>query len=122
MASLGLSRSRADTLSGWDHVQQSMADILGTMVGAAVLRRDYGSILPRLVDEPMTEPNIMRVIMATAIALAMWEPRIEVQRVTIVTGTQGGRIHLRIGCVYLPNGHLGDRTTRQAMGDIDIII
>ncbi len=122
MASLGLSRSGPATLGGWDHVQQSLADILGTMVGSCVLRRDYGSILPRLVDEPMTETNILRVVMATAVAIAIWEPRVDVKRVQVVQGSPGGRLRVRLTCDYLPRGHLGDRTTRAAMGDIDIVI
>ncbi|MNP17787.1 Lysozyme [compost metagenome] len=35
-----------------DHIRQSVADILTTRIGTRVMRREYGSQLPDLIDQP----------------------------------------------------------------------
>lgn len=65
-------------LSLQDHIARSIADILSTPLGTRVMRPDYGSELPRLVDQPMNKDWKIRVFAATADALRKWEPRIEV--------------------------------------------
>lgn len=122
MASLGLARSAPGTVDGWGHVVQSLTDILATMVGTCVLRRDYGSILPRLVDEPMDDEGVLRIVMATAVAIAMWEPRIDVRQVLVTQASPGGRVGIRLVVDYYPRGHLGDRSQVSRIDDIDIVV
>lgn len=76
-------------LSGDEHLLQSVADILMTPVGTRVLLRDYGSDLPALVDAPYDQGQKMRIVSATASALAQWEPRIAVTRVQVHQGADG---------------------------------
>ncbi|MCL1861851.1 MAG: GPW/gp25 family protein [Proteobacteria bacterium] len=66
-----------------DHIRQSIRKILTTPTGTRVMRRDFGSRLPDLVDMPMTPANRLRVIAATAEAIMRWEPRIRVSQVTL---------------------------------------
>lgn len=70
-------------LSGSAHLRQSVSDILSTPVGSRVLIRDYGSELPDLVDNPRDDLTRLRIIAATATALARWEPRLQVTRVFV---------------------------------------
>ncbi|MBD3768115.1 MAG: GPW/gp25 family protein [Gammaproteobacteria bacterium] len=51
---LGINAQTGKPLSGIDHLRQSISDILTTRVGTRVMRRDYGSQLPELADNPMT--------------------------------------------------------------------
>ncbi|CAN7593745.1 GPW/gp25 family protein [Variovorax paradoxus] len=72
-----------------DHISQSIADILTTPIGERVMRRNYGSYIPQLVDHPATAANRLRLIAASAQAIIKWEPRTRVQRVTVSIDAQG---------------------------------
>ena len=76
----GMDRRTGAPLDGLGHIRQSVADILSTMIGARVGRREYGSLLPELIDRPMTPPNILRLYAATALALSRWEKRLRLLR------------------------------------------
>ncbi|MEO1003554.1 MAG: GPW/gp25 family protein [Cyanobacteria bacterium J06638_7] len=84
-----MSRDTGRPMDAVEHLRQSILDILLTPIGSRVHRRDYGSMLPRLVDRPMNPQFVSDLIEATATALARWEPRIRVERITIVAGTAG---------------------------------
>jgi len=83
-----------DTLA---HIQQSVRDILTTPIGSRVMRRDYGSLLPELIDQPLTGATALRAYSATVVALMRWEPRIRVQQITRQVSTdRPGRLDLAI--------------------------
>lgn len=63
---LGINAQTGQPLSGIDHLRQSIRDILTTRIGTRVMRRDYGSRLPALVDNPMTPKLAMELYSATA--------------------------------------------------------
>jgi len=94
--STGLNAETGATLSGWPHVVQSIRDILTTPVGSRVMRREYGSELPLLVDRPMTDRVVLAVYAATAIALARWEPRFDLTGVKVREAGSNGRLALDI--------------------------
>lgn len=90
-------------LSGAAHLLQSVADILTTPLGGRVMRRDYGSMLPRLVDRPVTPGFYVELFAATADALAKWEPRISVTGVEATTDGEG-RVTLTVTGRWLIDG------------------
>jgi hypothetical protein len=93
---IGMSRTTGKALSGDDHLRQSVTDILTTPLGTRVMRRDYGSLLFELLDRPLNAATKLLCVMATATALARWEPRIAVKQV-LVDGTPGlGQIVLTV--------------------------
>ncbi|MEE2740803.1 GPW/gp25 family protein [Sphingobium abikonense] len=92
----GMHRSTGATLDGLDHIVQSMADIIGTPVGTLIGRREYGSLVPDLIDQPMTDTNILRIFAATALALSRWEDRIRLRRLSLVPGERAGAASLSI--------------------------
>ena len=77
---------RLDSLS---HLHQSIRDILTTRRGTRVMRRDYGSRLPDLVDNPITPKLAMELYAATAEALDKWEPRLRLTRIKIAAAEVG---------------------------------
>lgn len=99
----GTDATTGKPLDGLAHLQQSIKDILTTPIGSRVMRRDYGSRLPRLVDAPMNRATLIDLYAATAEALATWEPRFSVQQV-IATSAAPGRVELMVKGEYLPNG------------------
>jgi len=90
-------------LTGLDHLHQSIADILSTPIGTRVMRRDYGSRLPELIDAPMTPDLNIEIFAATAEALDRWEPRLRVTRVGIEEAI-AGRLVLGLWGTYLVDG------------------
>lgn len=101
-----MSRATGSALGGLDHLRQSIADILGTPIGSRVMRRDYGSLLPELIDQPDNGATQVRLASATAGALMRWEPRLRISRVTITRGGAPGQVLLEIEGAYVPRGGL----------------
>ncbi|WP_208531402.1 GPW/gp25 family protein, partial [Pseudomonas aeruginosa] len=54
------------------HIRQSIVDILTTRIGTRVMRREYGSQLPELIDAPFNDTTRLQVYAATAMALMRW--------------------------------------------------
>lgn len=92
----GMSRMDGVAIDGLDDIKQSVADILGTPIGTRVGRREYGSLLPDLIDQPMTGPNILRLYAASALAISRWEDRLRLRRVTLSGGARPGAATLTI--------------------------
>lgn len=86
---IGMDARTGKHLEGDAHLAQSVGDILSTPIGTRCGRRDYGSLLPELVDQPANPALKLRLYAATALALLRWEPRIAVQRVAIVQRVPG---------------------------------
>ncbi|MED9760729.1 GPW/gp25 family protein [Escherichia coli] len=101
-------------LSGVAHLRQSVSDILNTPVGSRVLIRDYGSDLFELLDSPRDDLLRLRIIAATATALARWEPRLKVSKV-IVTFPED-----EAGCVVDITGTNTETSTQVSTGGITV--
>lgn len=93
---IGIDASTGKHLGGTAHVKQSVRDILTTRIGSRVMRRDYGSRLPELVDNPMNELLKAELFAATAEALEKWEPRFRLDAVYLSEATSEGRIALTV--------------------------
>ena len=78
-----MNRNTGRAISEMEHLQQSVADILTTPIGTRVMRRDYGSQVPMLVDQPDNRITQLRLLSAAASALMRWEPRLALSNVTI---------------------------------------
>ncbi|HEV2681321.1 MAG TPA: GPW/gp25 family protein, partial [Rhodanobacter sp.] len=67
------------------------------------MRRTYGSDLFALLDRPLNVSTRMDLIAATADALSLWEPRLQVTKVD-VTQPSAGQILIDVTGIYLPDG------------------
>ncbi|WP_285351917.1 GPW/gp25 family protein [Pseudomonas sp. ME-P-057] len=79
-----MNRETGGAIDTLDHISQSITDILTTRIGTRVMRREYGSLLPELVDQPFNDVTRLRVYASTVMALMRWEPRISLSRVQLV--------------------------------------
>ncbi|MCH8686457.1 GPW/gp25 family protein [Pedomonas mirosovicensis] len=87
----GMSATTGKAIEGEAHLRQSINDILTTPIGSRVARRDYGSLLPELIDQPFNPTTRLRLYAAVAQALMRWEPRLRLSRVAIaLSGEHGG--------------------------------
>jgi len=87
-----------------EHIRQSIGDILSTPVGTRVMRREYGSLLPYLVDAPMDQATVIDIIQASAGAIARWEPRVRVERIAVDTADDDGHLTLALDVRILATG------------------
>lgn len=92
-----------------DHLNQSIADILTTPIGTRVMRPDYGSECPRLVDRPANKAFKLDVYAAAAEALSKWEPRIKATRISI-DSVSAGYVEVTIKYVIRESGTVGEST------------
>lgn len=91
-----MNRETGATINRVKHITQSITDILTTRLGTRVMRREYGSLLPELVDQPFNDFTRLQVYAATVMALMRWEPRISLSRVQFFGATLSGRSTLEI--------------------------
>lgn len=108
--SIGVNAVDGQVLVDWAHVKQSIEIILTTPIGSRVMRRDFGSTLPDLVDRKLTPRGVLAVYSAAALAIAKYEPRFRLEKASIIAADHSGRIGLAIFGTYFPRGHLGDYT------------
>ena len=95
--SMGMNTLTGFQISDIEHLRQSISKILTTPIGSRVQRRDFGSLLPDLIDQPLNDYLAIQLYAATATALLMHEPRFALRRVTLETGeAQHGRAQLEL--------------------------
>lgn len=102
---MGLSRTtgRAVAINSLEHIHQSIAHVLTTPLGAAVMKRDYGSDLPDLIDQPMNGTLRLRIYAATAIAISRWEKRVRLRRIELGVSPEGqATLNLDLQRIDLP--------------------
>ncbi|MEN4888222.1 GPW/gp25 family protein [Erwinia billingiae] len=89
MMYLGMNRDTGEAITDIDHIRQSVRDILITPEGSRVARREYGSLLSVLIDQPQNDVVRLQVMAATYSALSRWEPRIRLDTVKLTTDFDG---------------------------------
>lgn len=86
---IGMDRETGLPLSGLDHLRQSITDILTTPQGSRRMRPEYGSLLRRFVDLPMTAGWRSAVQAEVSRAIGRWEPRLKLESVRVVAVLDG---------------------------------
>jgi len=76
-------------ISEISHIKQSIANILTTPLGSRIMRRDYGSRLFEKIDRPINGELIAEIYSDIVEALFIWEPRFELEQVTVQNVEQG---------------------------------
>lgn len=61
-----------------DHIKQSIADILLTPIGSRIQRREYGSLIPMLIDRPISQTLMLQLAACAVTAINRWEPRVQI--------------------------------------------
>lgn len=94
---IGTSAETGKIISGMEHLRQSISRLLTTPVGSRVMRRDYGSYVFELIDQPGNKANKLKVYSAIVDALLRWEPRVLPTKVTLISNTpESGQFEIDI--------------------------
>lgn len=100
-----MSRRTGKDVSEFDHLEQSIIDILTTPLGSRVMMREYGSELFDLLDKPVNAVWKLRFYRATILALNRWEPRLAIRRVTVnASNLANGQVSMDLDAIYLLEG------------------
>lgn len=92
----GMDRHTGIALAGAGHLEQSIDDILSTPLGTRVGRRDYGSLVPRQLDQPNNAVGRVRIFAAAALALLRQEGRARIARVSLAPGAEPHQVVLTV--------------------------
>lgn len=83
--SWGMDATTGLAITEEEHLRQSINQIFLTPTGSRVERRPFGSLLPDLIDYPLNDYTTLLLYAASATALIMWEPRLQLTRITLNT-------------------------------------
>lgn len=98
----------------YDHIRQSIKNILFTRIGTRLMREEYGSLLPELLDYPITPALLLQCQAAAIAALAKWEPRIEIQAATVsAAAANDAKVIINIEAVNISTGTLETYSIRK---------
>jgi len=97
----------------YDHIRQSIKNILFTRIGTRLMREEYGSLLPELLDQPITPALLLQCQAAAIAALAKWEPRIEIQAATVSAAANDAKVIINIEAVNISTGTLETYSIRK---------
>ncbi|MFD1804533.1 GPW/gp25 family protein [Mixta tenebrionis] len=86
----GMSRESGEAITDLAHISQSVRDILITPIGSRVMRRQYGSLLSALIDQPQNESLRLQIMSACYMAILQWEPRIKLTAISYEPAFDGG--------------------------------
>lgn len=76
-------RSIVDDIQLPAHLFQSIYDIFTTPKGTRLCRRNYGSLIPDLIDQPCNEITQLQIMNASASSIIEFEPRVKVSSVMV---------------------------------------
>lgn len=85
----GMNPDGTGLLADSDQLWNSVRDVLTTPLASRIMRRDYGSLIPELLDAPQNEVTRLQCMSAAVIALMQWEPRIALNGINIVYSNDG---------------------------------
>lgn len=93
---LGMNSQTGLSVSEAEHIRQSVRDILITPVGSRVMRREYGSLLSALIDQPQSPALRLQIMAACYSAIQKWEPRISLTTITFERSETDGGLYVDI--------------------------
>ena len=79
----GFSAQTLQPISREAWLSQAIRTVLLTPVGTRVMRRDFGSSLKELIDQPQNASTTVKIYGATAVALMRWLPVFRLARVML---------------------------------------
>jgi uncharacterized protein len=92
MMYFGMNRDTGEAITDIDHIRQSMRDILIIPEGSRIARRDYGSLLSVLMDQPQNGVTRLQVMAALYVAISRWEPRVRLSTLNLTSGFDGSMV------------------------------
>ena len=113
--SIGIDAETGGTITGWEHVLQSLRDVFLTAFGDRWHRESYGSLVPQALGRNITRQEMLPVMASITAAVEQFEPRFLVVEVVLDGGeARAGRLGVVLRGFYRPRALLGDMTPEGA--------
>jgi phage baseplate assembly protein W len=93
---------------GAEHVVQSIRLILETEPGERLMRPSFGCGLRRYLMKPNTTATRALIRGDVELALATWEPRIELRRVDVLPGDDPALVEIHVAYIHVRDGRPGN--------------
>lgn len=100
-----MSRNNGVDLSEIKHIEQSLEDITSTPIGTRIMRREYGTLLADLLDNPISDSLILQCYSTIYSAILRWEKRIQVSQISI-SSIEAGAMVIDLECVLSKTGQM----------------
>jgi phage baseplate assembly protein W len=104
----GIDGRTGKVITGIPHLMQSLGKIWGTRIDSRVMRLDFGSDLRSLLSEDLTPAIALLLYNELYASAAKWEHEYAITQLQLVTLSEGGKLGLRYGGVYFPEGRFGN--------------
>lgn len=111
-----MNRQTGTAITTLEHIRQSMADILTTRIGSRVMRREYGSQLVDLIDQPGNPATQLLCYAAIAMAVMRWEPRVRISRVQLSAAAMTGQFQLDVDVQLIDSNEAASLSIPLRMG------
>lgn len=105
---VGISARDGRPLTGYAHLEQSLAKIIGTLPGERVMRLDFGMDPTRRLGRnisPLLAATLYRDFVA---AIHKFEPEYRITRMQLARVDRSGALALHVEGRYFPEGRLGN--------------
>mgnify|MGYP001597026202 CR=1 FL=1 len=99
-----MSRYNESVLTEIEHIKQSLEDIATTPIGSRLMRRDYGTLLANLIDQPISEVLYLKIYSTLYTAYVRWEDRVDISQMNVVD-IKNGQLILDIVGFLKTNGN-----------------
>lgn len=103
----GMNTKTGLVIADADHINQSVSDILRTPIGSRLMRREYGSEIFKLIDQPQHGATRLRLMSAAVVALLRWEPRIQPSKIDIGNSEIDGSLIITTSYYRKDQGYFG---------------
>lgn len=84
-----MSRYNGSELTELEHIRQSLEDIATTPIGSRLMRREYGTLLASLMDQPIGQALYLKIYSTLYSAYVRWEDRIEISQISVADLNKG---------------------------------
>lgn len=81
---MGMDRYTGRAVSGVEQIRQRLTDVIMTPIGSRLMRRDYGSRVPELLDDPANAATALRVSAATTESILRHVPELHPTRIQLL--------------------------------------
>lgn len=107
----GMNRVTGASLSGWDHVVQSLEVIFTTRFNERVMREWFGSLVPTILGQTMIEKNLLKFFYSIGVAIEIWEPRFKLVKINVTKLDSTGSLSFSLDGEYFPDALIGNYTS-----------
>jgi hypothetical protein len=104
----GINARTGKILTGPAHLAQSLRKIWQTRLDTRVMRLSFGADLRSLLSEDLTPTIALLIYNEMVASAARWEPEYLITQLQLVTLQETGKLGIRHGGIYYPEGRYGN--------------